>query len=292
MIKNKHIVALCFLTILPFVSGCITPYHTLGVEKRSWVLEYGEKLTVLTEPTGARIYVEDAMVKDVGVSPVETMLGPIEFSISEYGEYQVEFTAPPFSGVYTNKRRISATNWSGNLETEPANVIWIIRAFKDGYRPAETKIVFGKTKAFQRSVPSKLNPDGSLPSTVIGNNSILLVLQPVTEAVAPLSTQQQHKTFLPDMDKNEKENSDARREYEKALASYNQALKNLDNARTQQNILNLSNPESQKPGFMTGMGVLMKNIVSPAEVQSAERDVEIARQRLERAKARLDHSEW
>ena len=94
------------------------------------------------------------------------------------------------------------------------------------------------------------------------------------------------------MDKNEKENSDARREYEEALASYNQALKNLDNARTQQNILNLSNPESQKPGFMTGMGVLMKNIVSPAEVQSAERDVEIARQRLERAKARLDHSEW
>ena len=87
--------------------------------------------------------------------------------------------------------------------------------------------------------------------------------------------------------------STAQREYEQALAAYNRALKKLADARNRACINRMTTPGLMASGSKIGKIVGTLNMAaSPVAIRDAEREVEIARQRLERAKARINHSEW
>lgn len=78
-------------------------------------------------------------------------------------------------------------------------------------------------------------------------------------------------------------NLSAQAEYEQALAAYNKALEERDNARTAQAM-----PRAY-PNAALG---LLVDLGAQNMVTESERELEIARERLERAKARINHSEW
>jgi len=85
------------------------------------------------------------------------------------------------------------------------------------------------------------------------------------------------------------ERAEARAEYEQALSAYNQAMQKLDNERLGHNIVSL--PVQHSNAFNAAIGVLAPIATSQA-VAAAERDLAVARERLERAKARMNASDW
>ncbi len=86
---------------------------------------------------------------------------------------------------------------------------------------------------------------------------------------------------------------EARAEYKSALAAYNRAIQKRDNSRTVNSLMRMSaaNESAKGPGLMTGLSFLT-SLVSDAEEQGAGRELEIAKERLNRAKARLDSFNW
>jgi hypothetical protein len=78
-------------------------------------------------------------------------------------------------------------------------------------------------------------------------------------------------------------------EYEEALAAYNAALKEFNNVRDLGNVQSgLQSLAPDTPAWARVLGDVSKQSL----LQDAQRKVEITRQRLERAKARINHSEW
>jgi len=87
--------------------------------------------------------------------------------------------------------------------------------------------------------------------------------------------------------------AEAQKEYDEALEAYNKALATLQSARMTGNISdwNWSQMQNAKPGFGKGMAAL-GSLSSSASLADARREVEIARERLERAKACLNAPDW
>jgi len=84
----------------------------------------------------------------------------------------------------------------------------------------------------------------------------------------------------------------ARQEYEDALSAYNIALKELDNAKNARALSNMSfgTLMSGSPGNKA-LGLLTQGM-SHLSLQDTERNLQIARERLNRAQTRLDTMNW
>ena len=173
-----------------FLAGCITTQYGTATERRNWELEYKEKVKVTTEPTGCRVYVQDHYS---GTSPLEVTLSGGELHVAETGTYRQEYQFDEWDGSRSGHKRVGPTTWSGSLHCSSPGGGWTIRAFHDGYKSAETRIIDGKTNAWARAV-RELEVDGrQLPSVVTGQNSILLVLEPLPGYVGQSSPKQQQQ---------------------------------------------------------------------------------------------------
>ena len=78
------------LALIGLTTGCPRFYPAPVALERTWQVEYKEELIVMTEPPGAKIYVEAASANYVGISPATATLGPAEVRIVQSGHYMVE----------------------------------------------------------------------------------------------------------------------------------------------------------------------------------------------------------
>lgn len=85
--------------------------------------------------------------------------------------------------------------------------------------------------------------------------------------------------------------SGAKAEYEQALAAYNEALKEYNEAVAVSRARRSTRFAQPGDNFSRGMHGLL-DALEPISLGDLETKLEMARQRLERAKARMNHSEW
>ena len=244
-----RVFAMIFVSAI--VAGCAT------TPTRTWSLQYEEKVVVRTEPSGARIYVQDNYG---GTSPVEVKLNGGDLTIVQRG------SALPLNG------RIGSGYWT-------------IKAHMDGHEPASTIIRRGETTAYRNAI-LQLRPsaDNRLPSKVVGHNAVLLYLPKQGMAGGSYQhgpSQTGNASYV-----------QAKREYDAALSAYNKALEELDSARNMRSLSNMSFGTLMGGSKLDRAVGLLNQGTSHLSLQDAERNVQIARERLERAKARLDAMNW
>ncbi len=286
-------------------------------EFRKWTLEYNEKLTVMTEPPGARIYVTGITIGAdlIGVSPVQTVLDGGALTAAEYGKYPKEqrmsedWLGDRLEGP---TRRAGEILWSGRLtSTETRETSLTIRAFKEGYRPAEQKWILGRADdpALQRAIEEyneehKLPSNGTFAGVVTAENSTLIVLErdpgPPKQAAIPEAS---YRPAYPVRDpcppsgshgssRSRGDYAAAKREYDVALSGYEKAMVELDNAKNMRSMSNLSLGTMMQGSKLDRVAGLLGQGSTHLSLQDAERNVQIARERLERAKARFDAANW
>ena len=187
LFKSKHfgshqiLVILFFSLITVFIVGCTTTKYTTSGENRHWDLEYNEALQVMTEPQGAKVYVEGSTTNYIGISPAKINLTGVGLRARQYGTYRQQYLYDSFSATSSGYRRLGATTWRDKLDwqiLEPGH--WVIKAYKDGYRPAEKKHVINNTNRIVSAAGNlKVSSSGNLPNLITGNNSILITLEPL-----------------------------------------------------------------------------------------------------------------
>ena len=167
---------------------------------------------------------------------------------------------------------------------------WTWKAYKEGYNPTARRVTVQDVLADipleyldAESVCNLIDPNQpaiieSQEPLVVAHN-VLLELSPARTTISssPSNTSAAAPTAR-------QSSAAARQEYEAALANYNRALENYQNTR-----MLVAAPKAYPH---PALGLFMKAIGEPSTLNTAERELEIARQRLERANARLDRSEW
>lgn len=86
--------------------------------------------------------------------------------------------------------------------------------------------------------------------------------------------------------------AEAKRVYEAALAGYKKAMSEFDNAKNMRSLSNMSFGTLMGGSKLDRAVGLLNQGTTHLSLQDAERNVQIARERLERAKARLDAINW
>jgi len=253
--------------------------------------QYREKCTINTEPPGCRIYCQGNFV---GVSPV---------------------TIPLNAGVFELWSAAGGRKWFTEGGASD-HVTWEIKAFKDGYQPARHVIKAGDEigdPVFENAF--KGTKDGWLfgltepPKEITGQRSVLLTLSSDPPLANPTASQPTRTapsandgtgsegdlpgsmTVQSSVEWSRRRNPvdrAAKAEYEEALAAYKQALERRNMASLGQNSANVLNGMPDvNPKFK-----VLNSLGQQFVADDADKEVEVARQRLERAKSRMDHSEW
>jgi len=211
----------------------------------------------------------------IGISPLTITLSDsddINGEILQIGKQTV--TRNSCSGV----KHKSPITWEETYNTNYTGRHgwgWTIKAYKEGYGKTEIHIV-AKDKYIEATTGKPI--DSLIGKKVTAHRTVLIELQNNSFANSSNNSYNNNSN-----NRSSNYSASAQREYEQALAAYNQALKELNNART------LAAAPKKYPH--PALGALMA-IAEPHSVAEAERKVEIARQRLERARARINHSEW
>jgi len=130
------------------------------------------------------------------------------------------------------------------------------------------------------------------PSKVEGHRNVLLVARPVRPVMAVAPPTRTNRAGG-GTSVSASAYRAAKAEYDSALAAYEAALKKLENARLMSDVSSISTPGllgsvSKTDQIIGTIGALS----APANIRNAEREVEIARQQLERARAKLNTLEW
>lgn len=275
-----------FLFCSPFLSGCNQPISktTSGIENE--VLSstnYEEKWTIVTEPPNCRVYVQDNFI---GVSPVEITCDGGKAELKRTGTYNSTYTGYLhwWDGLPRDGQTVrTPTNWTSVGWCTATGGLWNVKIFKEGYEQYTAEIYNGDNvfnKTFQKI------GDNNIPERVVGYRRLLCVLRPISQVG---QTKQVYRNEYQNQDKQRRKNYEAAKaEYEQALAAYNEALKKLNDAKLQASATSASNALSAlHPGLK-----LLGSLGAQQAVQDAEKELEIARQRLERAKAKMNHLEW
>lgn len=227
-------------------------------------IDYWEFLTVNTEPVGARVYVSNQFV---GQSPVKVRLGPTKLG-------------------WTNAGFFAPYRWLPNGEPT-----WTIKAFysgknRNGRPPVASGATVIRLSAQDSVLESACRDIGSPwwespPQQVTARRTLLLTLKARQSGPGRRDAPQAGRPLTP------------RQEYERALAGYNAALEKLRNAKSLAALrqgLEAVQPARQPDRF----GTLLRGLTPGIEafnIHAAEQEVEIARQRLQRASWRMNNSE-
>ncbi len=138
-------------------------------EHREWHGLYSEKYSIQTEPSGARIYIQDSYV---GESPIMGEIKDIKFIMRGTG----------YSSVGKSRRSRGATKWTGKMNLVGGNIhTYKIKAVKEGYKPEEIHIEINLDDAVfaQKLNKSMGNYDGMFQNNKYqGARNILITLYP------------------------------------------------------------------------------------------------------------------
>lgn len=170
-------IALIVLCLLNF-AGCCEPqeYRWHKTHNRHWNdLELSYNLLIQTEPSEARIYVND---RYIGVSP-------IKYNFIMSGVKAAQIGKQPYTH-YTDscgtKRdyNFGDINWNGNLYPLFSSARIGIRAFKEGFREESRTIQLESGNDNIRAIFRGISPDdeGRIPYTVSLDDAVLLKLDP------------------------------------------------------------------------------------------------------------------
>lgn len=281
-----------FITILSVViavtfSGCSTRV-TISSEQRGWASHYQEEVKIDTIPPGATVYIQD---RRIGTAPITVLVDVSEFNMVQNGTYRSKalMTLDNKLSGWTpigESVRVSETVWSNNPYAESFNQkTYKIIAYAEGFEPTEKKIVIDYSDpAFNRAI-AIASPDenGRMSTTFSGERNVLIILGRIVRR-DDASTDSNQESNIGDSRK------EARSEYDAALAGYNRALEELDAARNYKAFFKFSSgTDTSRLGQIAG---LLSKGVSHLSLQDAERNLQIARDRLERAQRRIDSMNW
>ena len=204
---------------------------------------------------------------------VQTATGhPIQYWSDEVSSGATPVVSLSYSTMNNSWNRVSGFD---------PNTGWMIKAFHEGYVTQTRRI--SVTGAIAPSDPS-LSAGDNIPEEITATQSILLILQPSSTVVQmPGEPQSQRQVQSTDQGR-----AAAQAEYNAALNAYNEALKKLneEQALEQANrVVARGNMGSRNP--IVGTVGAVGNLTSSQLVRDAEREVEIARQRLEAVKTSL-----
>jgi hypothetical protein len=286
--------------ILIITCGCGSPYvkHTLKEYREIKILPYQDKVSIMTEPPGCRIYINE---KYIGESPITTVLDGGTISLREVGTFD-GYTNHNFwnddekrraafikGGMWCDENirqcdwRISNTTWTDTYEVIPQKQVhWIIKACKEGMDCTTRQIDFGDSVF--KEVTARLNLQ-NISTPVVAERNVLLELRPTVVQVIPLQPQATNSGTVNTSNLSE-EYKDAQVEYESALQAYNTAKSKVDEAKMMNSVNRLPGGTGN-PLFDLGV----KSLAS-GEVQMQQRNLEMAKERLDRAKERLGTLEW
>jgi hypothetical protein len=288
MIRYADYRATCLTGILIFpllvlLSGCSDGVYEkppkMETEYRYWDIDYIESVKIMTVPEGAKIYIVGATADYWGESPVVAKIES-HFKVSQAGTYMSQYRMKP--NWLWETAKLTNTSWNGPLCLSNGSSGQVtIRAFKDGYK--NTEYVFQGDNAQSQSEKRRaiavmtVSPAGELPKGATGENSILITLEPVGQSVAQPSVQSQQQQ--PESDSTL---ALAKQEYELAMKAYEDARREYDQTAAG-TVLSEEGYRTMSPaaGLLAGLaGGTARN--------DAKIKLDSARDRLERAKARLD----
>jgi hypothetical protein len=269
------------LTILWLVltTGCglgMQPQHTTYQRTRSWVLKYSFPATIQSEPTGARVYIQDRYMGD---TPLSTILTVNDLSIDQNGYTPL---LCQWDLWLTNRN----CEPEGDLEWKELSASfnggWAIKIFKEGFQQVEFNLQRNSLKHLNNVVASlKVLPDDRLSTDELTSKEPEYFLFALKPTIVAIQTQPQYQQGTSSGNDLSAEYTAAKAEYESALQAYNVAKSKVDEAQ-------MMNTVNRLPGS-TGnplFDLAVKGLAS-GEVQMQERNLEMAKERLERAKERL-----
>jgi hypothetical protein len=248
--------------------GC----STMAVRQSNWTpTTYREEWTIRTVPAGCKIYVNDEYLGEYnGESALVTGVNGGAVLVSDFLGQNEKF-APKREGG------------------------WTIKACKEGYESATRVVVCGDdvlARTFENEKANIkcgwwANPWAFAPPVISGKRSILLELKPLSLAQNSNATSLANTNGQGVVGGHVVDEA-ARTEYEQAMAGYKQAMEQRNFSRLGANAAVVSNTlPGGNPKFNAVNGLAQQYFVD-----NSDKDVEIARQRLERAKAKVNHSEW
>jgi len=272
------------VTMLLTAIGCSSgPKSGSYGTARTWKCGYPETWIINTEPSGARVYLGGASGDQyIGESPVTINVNGGPIVVFQGGIKR-------WSGVGAAQQEWE--DWSGGVHVDQMNQgMYTLKAYKDGLGEAEVKVVYSPgNELLARSVELAGEPDAQgmfrkeLPQMT---RHMLLRLTPTGSA-------QLASGYLPPDGRSTNQQqlvAEAQGEYEGALAEYNRAVEKYQAAKSKRSLAAMTAPSSAASGqgWVRVAGAL-NTIGSQAEVNQTEGELEVARQKLERAKDRLNN---
>jgi hypothetical protein len=173
------------------LAGCTTSVSVH--QERSWSLNYQETVTISTEPSGARIYVQGEYV---GQSPIDITLDCGGLKVVQSGERMAKYYTKVLSSAVDEENGFRGwkgdPDWNSSLRGETSGGNFSVKAYLDGFTEGVATITCGETNGYSRALGQlSVNSSGQLPSTVMGHSSIVIALRP--EPILSQHTQQQQQ---------------------------------------------------------------------------------------------------
>lgn len=188
------ITSLTVLMTALLLAGCSYKGAYETTESRYWSkIEYTETLTISSEPTGARIYVQDRLI---GRAPVKVELGPVIVRADQSGSYWERYISdPPILGGGTrNQGRSGPTTWGDLKWTMKEGSTWKVTAVMDGFQTmTKTYTLSVSSHTFQGACRNVLPDDEERLSHIRGEGALLIALKRLAPVGGPPSAQQQQQ---------------------------------------------------------------------------------------------------
>lgn len=173
-----------------FLNGClsvVTNKQRTKADIMYWDnIKYNENVTVVTNPPGAEVYVGGELPTTCyGESPVAVVLIGTPFRVTKAGTYEEFYRGNNYGEIPNSRRRLSETVWKEGFEVSGVGGAWVIRASKEGYKPMEVVVHYGKTDGFQKAINSiKVFGNNQIHNLFTDRSSIEMVLEPIPGYVA------------------------------------------------------------------------------------------------------------
>jgi hypothetical protein len=285
IVDTKHGILLIVPVVVLIFTECTTTQYYTAKDTRHWEnCEYIEEYLIQTEPPDCRIYIQENYT---GNSPCTGTISGTKFKMYQNGYHTVSYLRDELIGQNSNFKRTTDTTWNGNLYSEPLSYRYVIKAFKEGYQPAERIIKINSSDTVFMEALASENPDynGRILTKYKGKRTILITLYPIGTYNPDQGTSRENNQSGRYTDKSNSDYEQAKQEYNNALAEYQKALEELQTARNMRDINSLAGGmATDKTGVLLGLVGQGSSIYL---VRDAETKVRIARERLERAKERL-----
>lgn len=176
-----------------FLFSCSTTSETYFPTSRGHSVTYKERIAVVSEPSGARVYWNDELMGPA----------PLEFDASATIELKQEGTITKVWNDWAipPKEVSRSTDWYGPTLDYVVEGTGVLRAVLEGYESAEHTIELGLSDPiFKRAYLDNVIGSDAVPTTIGARRPVLMVLKPTPasrEARGQQQQQQQQTVVVP-----------------------------------------------------------------------------------------------